>query len=149
MRVKSEKVGAGIATLLGAGYLFEALTMPDVSVGDPLGPRLFPVLLGTSMVLLGASLILKPQKGEESSPRLSSRSWGLVLLLGLYGYGIPKAGYPICTFLFLVTASRLLGEGSWLRCLGISAALSTLVFLLFTRVLDIPLPLGFMDLSKG
>ena len=149
MKVGAERKGAILATLVGAGYFYEAVAMPDVSIGDPLGPRLFPMLLGIFMTLLGGSLVLKPAEGEESSFGLSPRSWGLVLLLGLYGYAIPMGGYPLCTFLFLAVGSRLLGERSWLRCLGISAIMSALIFLLFTKVLDIPLPVGFLAFSGG
>ncbi len=149
MKVGAERIGAIFATLVGAGYFYEAVAMPDVSIGDPLGPRLFPMLLGACMTLLGVSLVLKPAEREESSFGLSSRSWGLVFLLGLYGYGIPIGGYPLCTFLFLAVGSRILGERSWLRGVTISATMSALIFLLFTKVLDIPLPVGFLAFSRG
>lgn len=149
MKVGAERVGAIFATLVGAGYFYEAVTMPDVSIGDPLGPRWFPMLLGASMTLLGGSLALKAAGEEQGSFGLSSRSWGLVLLLGLYGYAIPMGGYPLCTFLFLAVGSGLLGERSWLRCLAISATMSALIFLLFTKVLDIPLPVGFLAFLGG
>lgn len=149
MRMKGETAGAALAVVLGVGYLWGALAMPEMSIGDPLGPRAFPLLLGALMTILGGSLLVWPAGKESSSTGISLHTGGLALLLGLYGYGIPRLGYPIATFLFLAIASRLLGERSWWLGPLLSAGLSAGIFLLFTRILDIPLPLGIMAERGG
>lgn len=147
--MRAERAGAALALVLGAGYLWGSLAIPDISIGDPLGPRAFPILLGGLMALLGASILVWPTKGEAKAMGVSLHTTGLVLLLGVYGYAIPRLGYPLATFLFLGAASRLLGERSWWIGGLISVGLSVGVFLLFTRVLDIPLPLGFLLKLSG
>ncbi|MGQ9858566.1 MAG: tripartite tricarboxylate transporter TctB family protein [Thermodesulfobacteriota bacterium] len=142
---KGEKAGASLAVVLGAGYLWGALAMPEMSIGDPLGPRAFPILLGALMSILGGSLLVWPAPKGSGPTGMSLHTGLLVLLLGVYGYGIPRLGYPVATVLFMVLASRLLGERSWLSGLVLSAGMSAGIFLLFTRILDIPLPLGILE----
>ncbi len=149
MMVRGEMAGAGLAVVLGAGYLWGALAMPEMSIGDPLGPRAFPLLLGALMTLLGGSLLVWPAQKDSGSMGISLHTGALALLLGLYGYGIPRLGYPAATFLFMVLAPRLLGERSYLLGLLLPAGISTGVFLLFTRILDMPLPLGILEKLLG
>lgn len=140
----AERSGALIVLLLGIGYLWEAFSMPDVSVGDPLGPKAFPIFLGALMSLLGAALLIKPEKGANE--RLFGKtSFGVIILAGIlatYGFGIEWIGYPIATVIFLLVTTRILGERSWITGILLSVGLSIGVYALFTLVLDIRLPLG-------
>ena len=149
--MRGERIGATVALLLGAGYLWEAIFMEEVSIGDPLGPRVFPMVLGVIMVVLGFSLVIRPGGDSPVQPFTKTAVSAVVLavLLGVYGFGIEWIGYPATTFLFLLATSRLLGERSWVTGLGVSLALSLGVFGLFTRVLDIPLPLGLIGKLMG
>lgn len=144
---RAERIGATVVLLLGAGYLWEAIFMEEVTIGDPLGPKVFPIILGALMVALGFSLLIRPVGVSSSQPFTKTAAYALVLavLLCAYSFGIESIGYPAATFLFLFVASRLLGEKSWVAGLVIPLALSLGVYGLFTRVLDIPLPLGFIE----
>jgi putative tricarboxylic transport membrane protein len=62
----------------------------------------------------------------------------------LYGFAIEPLGYPLSTFLFLLAASRLLGEKNLLAGIVIPLVASIGVFLIFTRILSIPLPIGII-----
>jgi putative tricarboxylic transport membrane protein len=145
--MRAERIGATVVLLLGAGYLWEAISMEEVTIGDPLGPKVFPIIIGAIMVALGFSLLIRPAGVSRSQPFAKTAACALVLavLLGAYGFGIERIGYPAATFLFLLVASRLLGEKSWVAGLVIPLSVSIGVFVLFTRALDIPLPLGFIE----
>ncbi|MBI5577541.1 MAG: tripartite tricarboxylate transporter TctB family protein [Deltaproteobacteria bacterium] len=145
--IRAERIGATVVLLLGAGYLWEAIFMEEVTIGDPLGPKVFPIILGALMVAIGFSLLIRPAGVSQSQPFTKTAASALVLavLLCAYGFGIEWIGYPVATFLFLLAASRLLGEKSWVAGLVIPLAVSIGVFVLFTRALDIPLPLGFIE----
>jgi putative tricarboxylic transport membrane protein len=145
--MRAERIGATVVLLLGAGYLWEAISMEEVTIGDPLGPKVFPIIIGAIMVALGCSLLIRPAGVSRSQPFAKTAACALVLavLLGAYGFGIERIGYPAATFLFLLVASRLLGEKSWVAGLVIPLSVSIGVFVLFTRALDIPLPLGFIE----
>jgi putative tricarboxylic transport membrane protein len=149
--MRAERTGATVVLLLGAGYLWEAIFMEEVTIGDPLGPKVFPVILGALMVALGFSLLIRPAGASQSQPFTRTAVSALILaaLLCAYGFGIEWIGYPLATFVFLLTSSRLLGEKSWVAGLVIPLAVSLGVFVLFTQALDIPLPLGFIEKLMG
>ncbi|RJQ63377.1 MAG: tripartite tricarboxylate transporter TctB family protein [Desulfobacteraceae bacterium] len=144
--IRAERIGAFVVLLLGAGYLWEALVMEQVTIGDPLGPKVFPVILGVLMTALGFSLLIRPvgTSPSETFTRPAACTLILAVLLCVYGFAIGWIGYPVATFLFLFLGSRLLGEKSWVKCIVIPLALSMGVFGLFTRVLEIQLPPGIL-----
>jgi len=141
-----DRIGGLIILIFGAGYLLGATSMPSATIGDPLGHKTFPVILGGLMIFLGSSLLVKPGRDTEFSP-LKRTFISVILLAGLlggYGYSLPILGYPLGTFLFLFITSRLIGERSWILGLLLSAGLSLGIFIIFTKILDIPLPLGIL-----
>jgi len=142
----ADRIGGLIIIAFGAGYLLAAISMPSATIGDPLGHKTFPVILGGLMIFLGSSLLVKPGRDTEFSP-LKRTFISVILLAGLlggYGYSLPILGYPLGTFLFLFITSRLIGERSWILGLLLSAGLSLGIFIIFTKILDIPLPLGIL-----
>lgn len=131
----------------GVGYLLVANSMPTATIGDPLGHKAFPIILGGLMSFLGIAIAIRPENNLESSPlkKTSVSVYVLAGLLGGYGYSLPILGYPLGTFLFLFITSRLMGERSWILGLLISAGLSLGIYSLFTQILDIPLPIGVIQ----
>jgi putative tricarboxylic transport membrane protein len=135
---------------VGLAYLLAALAVPRASVGDPLGPVAFPAVLGGMMLLLGFSFLIAPEKDAASEGLKGKLSVVLIAgLLAVYGYSLPYVGYPLGTFLFIWITARLMGERSWTLGLSLSAGLSVIIYLLFTQVLDVPLPLGALVFLKG
>jgi len=148
---EADRIGGLIILALGAGYLLAAISMPSATIGDPLGHKTFPIILGGLMIFLGVSLLAKPGWDKEFSP-LKSTFFIVILLggiLGAYGYSLPILGYPLGTFLFLFITSRLMGERSWILGLLLSAIVSLVIYSLFTKILDIPLPLGVIPKLMG
>jgi putative tricarboxylic transport membrane protein len=150
--IRPGHAGGVAAAAFGVAYLGVGLSMPAAALGDPLGAKAFPLVLGGLMTALGLSLALVPVHEGGGSPegglvRFKTMAT-LTGLLGLYGYSLPYAGYPLGTFLFLLVTARLLGERSWRLGVLLSAGLSLAVYLLFTRLLDVPLPLGVLDPSR-
>lgn len=146
------RAGDAAAAGFGIAYLAVGLSMPSAALGDPLGAKAFPLVLGGLMTALGLSLVLFPVHdggGPEGGVVRLRTMATLTGLLALYGYSLPHAGYPLATFLFLLITARLLGERSWTLGLALSAGLSLTVYLLFSRLLDVPLPLGVLDPSRG
>jgi len=151
--VRSERrLGGALVCAFGIAYLAVGMFMPTASLGDPLGPKVFPLLLGGFMALLGLVLVIAPDQAQDPADGGQVRAHVAIALTGLlatYGYSLPFLGYPLGTFLFLGTAARLLGERSWRLTIGLSVAVSLGIYLLFTRVLDVSLPLGVLELLKG
>ena len=148
---KEERIIALIILVVGAVYLGTALSMTSMSIGDPLGHKAYPIMLGGALIVLGLALLIKPEK--QSGPALSGKNIITILILtGLlagYGWTLDWTGYPLGTFLFLVITVRLLGEKKWPLNLALSAAISLVIYLLFTRLLDLMLPLGVLGRFIG
>ncbi|HSR12182.1 MAG TPA: tripartite tricarboxylate transporter TctB family protein, partial [Thermodesulfobacteriota bacterium] len=122
------------------------IRIPPAAFGDPLGPRIFPTILGSSMAACGAYLIAKPQ--AKAGAVLVRGPFLQVLLLCalliLYALSLPGLGYLLSTFALVWIAARVMGERSFLRGAAISGAFSAGVYFLFTRFLTIPLPPGVL-----
>lgn len=146
--IHPDRIGATVVIAVGAGFLGSALSIPPPSIGDPLGPRVFPVILGGLMMFLGLMIFIKPEKDLEAFSLGKTFLTVLLMagLLGVYGYTLPWVGYPLGTFLFLFLTSRLLKEKSWVLGLLLSAGLSLGIYALFTKALGIPLPLGVIEI---
>lgn len=132
---------------IGVFYLFEGFSLPPAAIGDPLGPLVFPTILGVSLVGCGGYLVARPgPRTTQSILVRNSFQQVLILfaLLILYSAFISWMGYLISTFLFVLIGAFLMGERSWAKGILISAVFSTGVFFLFVRILTIPLPLGFL-----
>ena len=97
----------------------------------------------------GVYLAVKPGPRPAQSALVPRYFLQVVILFGmllLYSGSISWLGYLPATFLFVLAGAFLMGERSWAKGILISAAFSTGVFLLFVRVLTIPLPFGIMKL---
>jgi putative tricarboxylic transport membrane protein len=145
----ADRLWGVVILILGGVYFFEGIRIPEAAIGDPLGPRTFPMILGVLMAACGAYLVVRPA-ARGAQPVLARSSFLRVLLLCalllLYAITLPSLGYILATSLFLLGATLIMGERSFARGLAISAAFSGGIFLLFTRVLTIPLPLGLLKI---
>lgn len=137
-----------LATLaLGVFIFAEAKDFPTLG-GYP-GPGLFPQILG---VMLAASGILLTgqavRKRAWPRPSLSllrhREAWNALATIGavvLYLYVSPTLGFLPTAFVIVGGLMALLGVRLWLSALlGLAAAVLT--FLLFHRLLFVPLPYG-------
>jgi putative tricarboxylic transport membrane protein len=142
------RVWGTILCAVGVYYLIEGVNLPPAAIGDPLGPLVFPTILGLSMVACGVCLALRPGPRTDQAV-LSRRTFPQVLLLFflllLYSLAIPWMGYLFSTFIFVFITAFLMGERSWAKGAAISAVFSAGIFFLFVRVLTIPLPLGLLE----
>jgi putative tricarboxylic transport membrane protein len=146
---------AGIAAVvLGAVYSWLAWRLPRAPVGNPVGPLIFPLIVGYGMILLGAGLVvqelLRQRKagpaGGGAGVRLALTRYGryIAIVTGfclLYAFLFERAGYVLSTFLFLEATLLLFnGRRKWKMTLVVSIGFSVGVYVLFSRVLGIPLP---------
>ena len=138
-----ERAFALLLALLSLFLLYLAWGYQAPISYDPLGPRPYPLLiLG---LLAGGSLWLALGRREISklgySPALLSKLAICFLMLLAYGLTFELLGFPLATALMALVVGRLFG-GSWGRSALAGLALGLGFYLLFDRLLDVPLPLG-------
>jgi putative tricarboxylic transport membrane protein len=144
----ADRIWGVVILVLGGAYLLEGIRIPPPAIGDPLGPRVFPTVLGGVMLVCAVGLLFRPRRRE--APVIEWKLFApVVLLAGLlvaYAFSLAWLGYPLATFLFMVLAARMMGERSLVGSLPIALGFAVGVYLLFTKFLLIPLPAGALTL---
>lgn len=143
--------------LLATAYLWADSRLPSNSLGDPLGPRLFPALIGCGLLLSAVLLVLEmrakgnaPEPASEEAPHDEAHhvsGWvllGTAAWLGLYYACMEPAGYLISTFVFLAGMLTYFNRGRWRMNAIIAVTFTLVVNALFTHALGIPLAEGVL-----
>jgi putative tricarboxylic transport membrane protein len=139
----AERTTAFVVMAAGAAYLAGALRIQDAPTGHPWGARLMPVVIGMSLMILGAVLLV--QSWRSSSP--STRIWGggrsLAIVVGivlLYAVLFEPLGYLIATAAGLLGLLAVYNPSRWLLNGTIAAAFSGISYFVFHTLLGVYLP---------
>ena len=126
-------------------YLWLATKVRVPLLGDPVGPRLFPIGLG-SMLLLCSALMLAgifwraPEKSDAEDIPGQLKAWAVFALLGAYAFVLPWVGLLLATTVFATLVLSLIRFRS-LPVNILTAALIAGGFHIVFRVwLGVPLP---------
>ncbi|MCP5110060.1 MAG: tripartite tricarboxylate transporter TctB family protein [bacterium] len=136
------RAGGVVLFLLAVLYGFEARSFNVRFVADPIGPKAFPYI--AALLLAGVGLYLVFLPGASAATQSGARIPRLALCaasLVVYALLLDPLGYIAATALEMTALALLLGAPVKR---GVLAALvfSTLTFVLFDRLLEVPLPLG-------
>ena len=121
---------------------------------EPVGPRAFPLLMLGLMGLALLYMLLRPApiKHSEDEPPLDRATLNkitiCVALLLVFAGTFEPLGFILASILIGVPMARLYG-GRWLPSLVIISLLSVGLYWLFDRVMDVPLPLGLLDVLEN
>jgi putative tricarboxylic transport membrane protein len=126
---------SGAAMIYGAGDLGGAVTLGDA------GPGRVPTFCGWAIVLLSAALLVRVARDRPQPlafpqlPRAAAMAAAGLAYVAL----LPVAGYYAATTIFLFPILRLL-KASWLAAAGVTVGFLVFVFLVFDKLLGVPLP---------
>ena len=129
----------GVAVFLVAALYFWVGRTYSAPFGDVLGPAAFPVLVAVPTMLLAASLVAFPS-GEVTWPpagRIARQAAGLGVLV-LYALLLKPLGFPLSTFGLIAGLAVTMG-GPVPTSLALGAGMSLTLWVLFDRVLGLPL----------
>ncbi len=151
-----------LCTIMGASlYLRAATELPRLLVGDAVGPRLFPELVGAGLLIGGLLLawetwrkraqamagpVAAAPAGSERPPALILAA--LVAWTTLYYVAFEPVGYIVATFVYAGSLLCFFHRTAWWKNLLIAAAFTGVAYLLFGVALKVVLPsgvLGFLD----
>lgn len=139
----------GLGLLIGSALVYwrtYAFARQNMGMGPQVFPRLLALLLAIFCVILilfpKKDKTLKTQSAPDSEKAKSARIKTVVTFIALAGYAalMPVVGYVLSTILYLVFMTFYLGERNPLRMAiwGIGVAMA--VFLIFDKLLNVPLP---------
>jgi len=121
---------------------------------EPVGPRAFPLLMLGLMGLALLYLAIRPTPivHKEDEPPLDRPTLIKIAictgLLILFAATFESLGFIVSAVLIGVPMARLYG-GRWLHSTVVVVAMSVLLYWLFDRVMDVPLPLGLLDVLEN
>jgi len=141
--------------LLAAVYLWGTSKIPTLALGDPLGPKAFPQMLGIGL-LIGAGMLLAEiiragrnrAPGEKAEPLRLGKHHAVVLAVvagtALYIFLFERLGYMLCTAIYLLVLTNVFNRGRWLMNTLTSLLFAVLSYLAFTKLLDVNLARGIL-----
>ena len=152
---RSQYAFAAVLAAVGIYTIIDARGL-TVGFGDPVGPRLFPYVIGAGMILLAVLLAAATARGDvaegeagEDVDLTSPADWptvgklvGVLLLNVLF---VNLLGWAVTGALLFTGCAWALGSRTLLRDLIVGAVLSVGSWYFFYVGLDVPLPPGILD----
>ncbi|EJZ57015.1 hypothetical protein I1A_001329 [Pseudomonas fluorescens R124] len=149
-----QRVFASVLLLACVGLALMAWPYQAAFSYEPVGPRAFPLLM---LGLMGVALLYMvfrpaPIKHSEDEPPLDRQTLTkigicVVLLLVFAGLFEPL-GFILSSILIGIPMARLYG-GRWLPSIVVTTLMAIGLYLLFDRLMDVPLPLGLLDVLEN
>jgi hypothetical protein len=139
--------GAGLLAL-GVAFSAGALKSYDYWGANGPGPAFLPFWLGGVMAILAAFLLVGAVRATDPGEAWLPRGEGLRRLLLVIGTTtvfvalLNLVGMTVGTALFLVVLLRFLDRQPWPLTIAVAVGVAVLNFLVFTRWLRVPMPVG-------
>lgn len=142
----ADTIAGGFFLLLGLGAVLGAIKLDIGSPSEP-QPGFFPFLGGLGLVLLSGLLVVQDRRGQSTGGEPFTELRRPVLaMIGLIAFAIllDPLGYVPATAALSAVLLTVLGVRLGLRAVLTITLLSVGSYLLFDRVLDVPLPEGIL-----
>ena len=132
-------------------YFWATSQIPTLEIGDPLGPKAFPRLLGGGLLIAAAMLLAEMIRARKSEPQAAPEAEGpstykivagVVVVTGIYFALFEPLGYAVATTLFLATMAGYFNKGKWWANGLTSVLYSFGSYYAFTKLLGVNLPRG-------
>ncbi|HSF21528.1 MAG TPA: tripartite tricarboxylate transporter TctB family protein [Burkholderiales bacterium] len=150
----ADRIILACTVLLAVVYLYATTLIPSLEIGDPLGPKAFPRLIGVALLIAAGMLGLEMwrERGKDAAqgggaalfdPRVVKVITVVVIWVGIYYATLEVLGYIIATTAFLFPLMAWFNRGKWLANALSAVAFAALTYWLFVA-LDVRLPRGLL-----
>ena len=141
-----------IVVLTGV-YFWATSQIPTLEIGDPLGPKAFPRLLGVGLLISAAMLLAEMIKERKAAPDTTAPEEkedtstykivaGVVVATGIYFALFEVLGYAVSTMLFLLAMTAYFNKGKWWTNVLTAVLYSFISYYVFSSLLGVNLPRG-------
>lgn len=152
MRLNDTILGV-LILVFGLAIVIASLELPDMP-GQEVGPDLFPTIIGAGFILCGAFMAWRARKDWRGQALVSFEAWrggsrkivavvwligGMVVYIAVFDW----AGFILLSMVYTGGLMFILGVRP-LPAVFWSLGLTLFVYELFTRMLYVPLPGGFL-----
>jgi putative tricarboxylic transport membrane protein len=154
---RAQYIVCAVLVAVGAFVIYDGLTLEEgFAKVDPVGPRMFPIVIGVILIALAIVLAIaiprgsvgEADAGEDVDPNAPADWRTVSLLVGLFVATIllvMPLGWAITGALLFAGTATVLGSRHYIRNIVIGAVLSVVSFYAFYSGLGIPLPAGILD----
>jgi putative tricarboxylic transport membrane protein len=150
----TDRVIFACTILVAATYFYATTLIPSLEIGDPLGPKAFPRLLGVCLLIAAGLLFVEIWKERKVAPAVSARPapsdvrhlWvlaGVVAWTALFYIVFERAGYIVATSVYLLALMAWFNRGKWIANVLTAVLFSALSYAMFLK-LDVRLPQGIL-----
>ncbi|MGU9853075.1 tripartite tricarboxylate transporter TctB family protein [Pseudomonas koreensis] len=149
-----QRIFASVLLLACVGLALMAWPYQAAFSYEPVGPRAFPLLMLGLMAAALLYMVFRPApiKHSEDEPPLDRQTLikiGICVLLLLVFAGLfEPLGFILSSILIGIPMARLYG-GRWLPSIVVTTLMAIGLYLLFDRLMDVPLPLGLLDVLEN
>ncbi len=142
-----DRVLAAGTFVLAGGYLFATWRLPAFDIGDPLGPKAFPYLLGGLLAFAGTLLLFerRPAVGEVSPPGHLRAVLAVLAATALFFALIETLGYLLATGAYLFATMSWLHGRKRVTCAVVSVLFAVASYALFAKALGVTLAKGLVS----
>jgi putative tricarboxylic transport membrane protein len=151
--VTKDMISGLVSLILGALYLLYTLLLPRIAISDPVGPYLFPKIIGIGAIICGIILIYMDLRKKYKAKMFLNEIFGnkdvvyriiFTTLAGIiYGVILEPLGYLISTAIFMVLLMVIInGINRIIENIGVSIVFSIVTYLIFGMFLKLSIPRG-------
>ena len=155
----ADRIILACTIVLAGVYFWATAQIPTLDLGDPLGPKAFPRMLGVLLLLGALMLFLEIFRGRrndkqpgvkgggETAAQWAAHHWMVLAVsvwTALYFVAFEPAGYVLSTTAYLLGLTFYFNRGRHLMN-GLTSTLFALFsYLMFTKLLGVNLPPGIL-----
>ena len=149
----TDRVILAFTVIIAAAYFYATTLIPSLEIGDPLGPKAFPRLLGIALLLAAVMLAREIWWSKEREPEVpASQLFDPVIIrillcvvawMAVYYAIFNRLGFIVATTIFLLGLMAWFNRGKWLTNVLTASLFSVGIYFLFVK-LDVNLPKGIL-----
>jgi putative tricarboxylic transport membrane protein len=144
--------------ILAAVYFYATAQIPSLDIGDPLGPRAFPRLLGIGLLVTAGILFMEMWKARKAEVAENADEEphahgdyqhyfivaAVVIWTSLYFAVFEWLGYILSTAVYLIVLTGYFNRGKWTANILTSVLFGIGGYVMFSKLLDVNLPRGIL-----
>ena len=150
----ADRIILACTILIAVAYLYATTLIPSLEIGDPLGPKAFPRLIGIALLIAAALLALeiwrergkvaaKVEGAAQFDPAVLKVLVVVVIWIGIYYSMLEGLGYVLATSAFLFPLMAWFNRGKWIANAISAVGFAAMTYWLFVA-LDVRLPRGVL-----
>lgn len=146
------RIAAVVILAVAAVVLADAVRIGVAGGFGPSEPGFFPIIVGVGLAVFGIAFLLRTtvvpdlslreQAAEEHATTHWRTLWGVIAALAIYAVLLEPLGYILTTSLFFLAVNRIAGSRRWVRDVIVAVLLAAVLYVGFTELLGVRLPVG-------